>query len=106
MLRTVRALQQLGLVPLRKLVLNLECADDQADEVKDQIHAALSFRPVGIEAQLKTTCEERVARETAARTTPMDTIEGFAQRHGARVEFRADSDMPVSSDAPPPVGIR
>jgi len=72
MLRTVRVLQQLGDAPLRKFVLNFECKDEHAEDVKDQIHAALSARPVGIDALLKTTCEERVARETMPRTTPMD----------------------------------
>ena len=107
MVRTITTLQRLGVIPLRKITLAIECKDEDAEDLEDTIDAALSGRPVGIEVVLKTTKERHVTRDTAMpRTTPMDTIEGFAQRYGARVEFRADSDMPVSSDAPPPVRTR
>lgn len=99
MLRTITALQRLGPdAPLCKFVLNFECKDEEAEDVKAQIHVALSARPVGIDALLKTTSEERVTRETMPRSTPMDTIEGFAERYGAKVEFVVSSDRSHSRD--------
>jgi hypothetical protein len=92
MMRTITALQRLGIVPLRKLTLAIECKDEDADDLEDTIDAALSARPVGIEVVLKTTKERRVTRDTLAPVTPMDAIEGFAARHGARVEFAVSSD--------------
>ena len=92
MMRTIGTLQRLGIVPLRKLTLNIECKDGDAEELEDTIDAALSARPVGIEVTLKTTRERHVSRDTLAPVTPMDAIEGFAARHGARVEFAVSSD--------------
>lgn len=85
-------LRYLGIVPLRKIVLNVECQDEIAEELEDTIDAALSARPVGIEVTLKTTRERHVSRDTLAQVTPMDAIEGFAARHGAKVEFAVSSD--------------
>lgn len=94
-LLTITTLQRLGVVPLRKLTLAIECKDEDADGLEDTIDAALSARPVGIEVVLKTTKERHVTRDaTIPKVTPMDTIEGFAERHGATVEF-------VSSDREP-----
>lgn len=93
MMRTITTLQRLGLVPLRKLTLAIECKDEDAEELEDTIDAALSARPVGIEVVLKTTRERHVTRDaTIPRVTPMDTIEGFAERHGAKAEFFVSSD--------------
>lgn len=92
MTRTITTLQRLGVVPLRKLTLAIECKDQDASDLEDTIDAALSARPVGIEVVLKTTRECHVTRDTMARVTPMDTIEGFADRHGAKVEFAVSSD--------------
>lgn len=93
MMRTIGTLQRLGLVPLRKLTLAIECKDEDAADLEDTIDAALSARPVGIEVVLKTTKERRVTRDTTIpRVTPMDEIAGFAERHGARAEFVVSSD--------------
>lgn len=92
MMRTITTLQRLGLVPLRKLTLAIECKDEDAEDVEDTIDAALSARPFGIEVTLKTTRERHVTRDTLAPVTPMDAIEGFAERHGARAEFVVSSD--------------
>jgi len=72
MMRTITTLQRLGVVPLRKLTLAIECKDEDADDLEDTIDAALSARPVGIEVILKTTKERRVTRDTLAPVTPMD----------------------------------
>lgn len=116
MARTLRLLAADADVPTRKLTLVAECADDDAERFKDAIHAALSGRPVGIEAVLKTTCEEHVARTSVPRTTPMDAyLRDQVERvelsaHGRTVELTAQTarnaaamlqDAPVGSDAPP-----
>jgi hypothetical protein len=73
MARTITTLQRMGLVPLRKLTLSIECKDEDAEDLEDTIDAALSARPVGIEVVLKTTKERHVSRDTVMpRTTPMD----------------------------------
>lgn len=72
MMRTITTLQRLGLVPLRKLTLAIECKDEDAEDVEDTIDAALSARPFGIEVTLKTTRERHVTRDTLAPVTPMD----------------------------------
>lgn len=72
MARTIGTLQRLGIVPLRKIVLNVECQDEIDGELEDTIDAALSARPVGIEVTLKTTRERHVSRDTLAPVTPMD----------------------------------
>jgi hypothetical protein len=59
-------------VPARKFVLTIECQFTEADGIRDDIHAALSRRPIGIEATTKTTTEEHVERKKAAVVTPMD----------------------------------
>lgn len=92
MMRTIVTLQRLGIVPLRKLTLNIECQDEDAGDLEDTIDAALSARPVGIEVKMRTTKDRHVSRDTLAPVTPMDTIEGFAARHGAKVEFAVSSD--------------
>ena len=92
MLRTIMTLQRLGAIPLRKLMLAIECKDEDAEDIEDTIDAALSARPVGIEVVLKTSRERHVSRDTLAPVTPVDAIEGFAERHGTRVEFAVSSD--------------
>lgn len=73
MARTIAALGQLGLVPLRKITLAITCKDDDAEMVEDQIDAALSARPVGVEVVLKTQRERHVARNSRmGSVTPMD----------------------------------
>lgn len=72
MMRTITTLQRLGLVPLRKLTLAIECKDEDAADLEDTIDAALSARPIGIEVTLKTTRERHVTRDTLAPVTPMD----------------------------------
>lgn len=95
MARTIGTLQRLGIIPMRKITLAIECKDEDAEELEDTIDAALSARPVGIEVVLKTTKERHVSRDvTMPRVTPMDTIAGFAERHGATVEFAVGSDGP------------
>lgn len=95
MARTITTLQRLGIVPLRKITLAIECKDEDADDLEDTIDAALSARPVGIEVVLKTTKERHVSRDvTMPRVTPMDRVEGFVERHGAAVEFAVGSDGP------------
>lgn len=114
MARTIGTLQRLGIVPLRKIVLNVECQDEIAGELEDTIDAALSARPVGIEVTLKTTRERHVSRDTLAPVTPMDEAlrvsEVTLSSGGRSVALTSDTarnaarmarSMPVSSDREP-----
>jgi hypothetical protein len=109
----------IGIIPMRKITLAIECKDEDADDLEDTIDAALSARPVGIEVVLKTTKERHVSRDTALpRVTPMDeairrggidsvTIE--SSRGGsatlttetARNAAAMLHDTPIGSDGPP-----
>lgn len=98
MARTIGTLQRLGTVPLRKIVLNVECKDEIAGELEDTIDAALSTRPVGIEVTLKTTRERHVSRDTLAPVTPMDEM---LRTPGKQVmEWLTNREL-VSSDREP-----
>lgn len=72
MARTIGLLGQLGITPAQKLVLTIECDEDDADMYRDDLRLALRTRPVGILAKIKVTAEESVERERLAATTPMD----------------------------------
>lgn len=72
MARTIGTLQRLGIVPLRKIVLNVECQDEIAGELEDTIDAALSARPVGIKVVMEKKSKRHVSRDTLAPVTPMD----------------------------------
>jgi hypothetical protein len=107
MARTITTLQRLGLVPLRKITIAIECKDEDAADLEDTIDAALSARPVGIEVVLKTTKERHVTRDTAIpRVTPMDKEwQDFADKNNSTITgtlFGQRIDVaPVGSDAPP-----
>lgn len=72
MAETVALLASLGVVPLAKVTLALECSDDEAEALADEIDAVLSGRPMGIEATLKTQHEHRIERRKVAGASPMD----------------------------------
>src|SRR5258708_8528345 len=42
---TITTLHRLGLVPLRKIVIAIECKHEDPDDLEDTIHAPLSPRP-------------------------------------------------------------
>jgi hypothetical protein len=117
MARTIGTLQRLGVVPMRKITLAIECQDDEAEDLEDTIDAALSARPVGIEVVMKTTKERHVTRDAAMpRVTPMDeairqappadTVIRLDREHYDALEkagkqLRAMGGTPVGTDAPP-----
>lgn len=72
MTETLALLAAAGITAPRKLVLNIECTDDEATDVTDELDAALSGRPMGIEVVIKTTTERHVERKRLASVTPMD----------------------------------
>lgn len=72
MTETLALLAAAGITAPRKLVLNIECKDDEAENVTDDLDAALSGRPVGIEVVIKTTTERHVERKRLSTVTPMD----------------------------------
>jgi hypothetical protein len=99
MARTIGTLQRLGIVPLRKITLAIECADGDAADVEDTIDAALSARPVGIEVVLKTTRERHVSRDAAMpRVTPMD--EALRTPGTQAMDWLVNRET-VGSDGPP-----
>lgn len=99
MMRTIETLRRLGIVPLRKITLAIECQDEIAGELEDTIDAALSARPVGIEVTLKTTRERHVSRDTLAQVTPMD--EALRTPGGQVMEWLVNREAAVSSDRGP-----
>ncbi len=72
MTETLALLATAGMTAPRKLVLNIECKDEQTEEITDELDAALSGRPMGIEVVIKTTTERHVERRRMASVTPMD----------------------------------
>jgi hypothetical protein len=103
MARTIGTLQRLGIIPMRKITLAIECKDENAEELEDTIDAALSARPVGIEVVLKTTKERHVSRDvTMPRVTPMDVL--LRDKPPMDTEWQTFSDAhaaPIGSDGPP-----
>jgi len=89
---TVAILATLDVMPMMKLVLTLECEEVSAERYRTILRRALRERPIGIIAKFKTTTEEEVTRVLMPPTTPMDTILGFAKKHGATVELGTDAD--------------
>ena len=72
MAETLALLGTLKDAPTAKIVLALECKDDDAELWRDELRAALSGRPVGVDVELKTESKESVERGRMARVTPMD----------------------------------
>lgn len=73
MAETIGLLTALGIMPVGKVVVTVECENEDADSFVDDIDAAMSGRPVGIEAVIKTTTERHVERQKKlASVTPMD----------------------------------
>lgn len=99
MARTIATLQRLGLVPLRKITIAIECKDEDAEDLEDTIDAALSARPVGIEVVLKTTKERHVTRDTLTPVTPMD--EALRTPGGQVMDWLVNREVVVSSDREP-----
>ena len=72
MTRTIGLLTQLGITPARKLVLTLECEEEDAETHRDDLKLVLRARPIGINVKIKTAIEEEIERERMAPVTPMD----------------------------------
>jgi hypothetical protein len=72
MAQTIALLASLGITPATKLVLTLECEEEDAETHRDDLRVTLRGRPVGINVKIKTAIEEEVARERLIPVTPMD----------------------------------
>jgi hypothetical protein len=72
MAETIALLVDLGTMPLRKFVLTLECKDEDAAGLRDDIAVALTGRPAGIDATIKRSTEESIVRQRMTKVTPMD----------------------------------
>lgn len=80
-------LAALDTMPAMKLVLTLECAEVIAESYRERLRLGLKRRMPGTKIKISTKTEEEVACERLPNVTPMDAIQGFAERHGTRVEF-------------------
>lgn len=60
--------------PTDKVVLTISCEDEDAESYADDIDAALSGRPMGVDAVIKTTSEHHIERRKLASITPMDAF--------------------------------
>jgi hypothetical protein len=72
MAKTIGLLTQLGIQPATKLVLTLECEEEDAETFRDDLRTVLRQRPIGIVAKIKQTTEEQVEHERVSTATPMD----------------------------------
>jgi hypothetical protein len=74
MAQTLGLLAGLVDTPTSKVVLTLQCEEDDAESYKDDLRAALERRPVGIKVNIKTLMDEDVENERMATVTPMDKV--------------------------------
>ena len=77
----VEMAQTLGLLaglvdtPTSKVVLTLQCEEDDAESYKDDPRTVLERRPAGIKVNIKTLMDEDIiASERMATITPMDKV--------------------------------
>lgn len=61
-----------GGLPLGKLVITIECENEDAESYADDLKRAMSRRPVGIDAKVKVVTEEGIERQRLSSVTPMD----------------------------------
>jgi hypothetical protein len=105
MLDAYRRLLAIGEFPTKGLVLTIECGDQDAQGIRDEIAVALTDRALGIDVKIKRTQEEEVDRRrmvavsSVPTATPMErvwrggdgtaaarqVIDDFAAKHDARV---------------------
>lgn len=74
MAKTIALLGSVIDVPTGKVVLTIQCSDTQFELIRTRLHVALSGRPVGINATMKTQTEEYVAVKREPKKTPMDDV--------------------------------
>src|SRR5262245_32631448 len=72
MAQTLGLLAGLVDTPTGKVVLTLQCEEDDADSYKADLCAVLSRRPAGIKVNIKVLTDEDVQSERMATVTPMD----------------------------------
>ena len=72
MARTVALLSGGAVLPIGKIVISVECENEDAESYADDIKAVMTQRPVGIVAKVKVTTEEGIERAKLASVTPMD----------------------------------
>ena len=89
MAQTIGLLAQLVDLPSGGLKLTIQCEAEDMENYADDLRGVLARRPVGIAVKLKMEHEDTIERSALASVTPMDMIDGFAARHGARVEFNS-----------------
>lgn len=87
---TLKLLTANGIGPTNKITFALAFEDeDEALEMRNEIKTTLGGRPDGIDAEIKAETKEGVQRVRVATVTPMDRIQGFADKHDAKVTLVA-----------------
>lgn len=74
MAKTLAVLSSVIDVPMSKTAITIQCTDKDAERIRAELQIALSGRPVGINATLKTQTEEYVAVKREPKKTPMDDV--------------------------------
>lgn len=116
MAKTIALLGSVVDVPATKVSVTIQCTETQAETIHEALCVALSGRPVGIFATMKTQTEEYIAVKREPTRTPMDDVldsvelshngrtvtltsetaekaaaalRGLGEKYGATVEFGA-----------------
>lgn len=80
MLESFQTLIRLGVLPTKGLVLTIECNDQDAEGIRDEIAVALTDRPIGIDVKIKRTIDEEIDRRRSVvvnrvpTSTPMERV--------------------------------
>lgn len=80
MLDAFTRLLALGALPTKGIVLTIECGDQDASALRDEIAVALTDRALGIDVKVKRTQEEEIERRrmvavtSVPTSTPMDRV--------------------------------
>jgi len=97
MLDAYRRVLAIGELPTRGIVLTIECGDQDAAGIRDEIAVALTDRALGIDVKIKRTQEEEVERRrmVAVTSVPTSTPMERVWRAGA---LRSDGTSQFAGD--------
>lgn len=109
MLDAYRRVLAIGELPTKGIVLTIECGDQDAAALRDEIAVALTDRALGIDVKIKRTQEEEIERRrmvavtTVPTSTPMERVwrgDGTAQFAGAVFDEVAKEWNKTHPDSP------
>lgn len=88
MLDAYRRVLAIGELPTKGIVLTIECGDQDAASIRDDIAVALTDRALGIDVKIKRTQEEEIERRRMVAvtsvpvSTPMERVWGGGRQRG------------------------